>query len=136
MAITRREVAIRVEDKLGALASGDLSLGYAPSSGTKPEGDYTFAIDGGLRAVGAVDHSTNKPEIRAIEIGMVDTLIDAVGREMLEKIENEYLTKVDLKVGPHSESFSDISKNIREKLGGAGSSTPGGRVVMRNLTHD
>ena len=134
-ALSRREVAIRVHEKLGALAQGDVNLNYAAQIG-KGEGDYTFAIDGGLRQIGAIDEVTNLPEIRAIDVSSVDLLIDAVEKEMVERIENEYITKVDLRVGPHSESFSQIGKALREKQGSGGASTPGGRVVMRKLTHD
>ena len=134
-ALSRRDVAIRVHEKLGALATSDLTLSYAPD-GSKNEGDYSFAIDGGLRQIGAIDPVTQQPEIRAVDISNVDLLIDAVEREMLERVSNEYITKVDLRVGPHSESFSQVGKAIREKIGEGGGSTPGNRIVMRKLHRD
>lgn len=130
--LTRSEIASRVNTKLARLAS-DRSLTTTPS-GSLTEGDYTYAIDAGLRAVGSINVETDLPDVRYLEANEVDTAIDAVEREMLEQLHRDYATEVDISVGPRRESLSQIAKAIQGQLGDGGT-TPGGRVVMRKLTH-
>ena len=131
VAITRRQLAMRVHEKLGGLTSSDVTLTYAPAT-DKPEGDYTSAIDTALREIGAIHPVTRLAEIRAVDIFDVDLLLDSTEREMLERIENEYITKVDLTVGPHRESFSQIASALRARIGEEAI----GKIEVRRLTHD
>ena len=131
LAITRRQLAMRVHEKLGGLTSSDVTLSYAASA-NKPEGDYTSAIDVALREIGAIHPATQLPDIRAADIFDVDLLLDSTEREMLERIENEYITKVDLSVGPHRESFSQVASALRARIG----EESVGKIESRRLTHE
>lgn len=128
---SRSEIAERVHSKLGRLASErELSTAL---DGSKTEGDYTYAVDSGLRQVGAVNPETDLPDVRYLDANLIDTTMDMIEREMLDRLENDYITKVDLKVGPHSENFSQIAKSIRERAGKGESKS--GQVIVRRLTH-
>jgi len=129
--MTRYQVGSWVHDKLGRLAT-DRSLSFV-ADGVKSEGSYTFAIDSGLRQVGATNPYTGKPDIRYVDIGDVDTVVDVARREVLEMLRADYAVEVDIAEGPHRESLSQIGKSIDTMIEEGGSS--GGRVVMRRLTH-
>lgn len=129
---TRSELATRVDAKLARLAS-DRSLSTAPS-GSNTEGDYTYAVDAGLRQVGAINPDTDLPDVRWLDAALVDTVLDAVYREMLEQLHSDYLAEVDISLGPRRESLSQKARGIAELLEDSGS-TPGGRVVQRRITH-
>ncbi len=133
LAITRRQVAERIADKLGSLAS-DASLSTTPS-GDKPEGDYTPAIDEALRVLGAVDTQTGKPDIRYIESEDVKPLLDLVNGGMLERLYNEYATQVDVAAGPIRESLSQRRQAIAEMMSGSAGGGLG-PVVTRKLTRE
>ena len=132
VAITRRQIAIRTQEKLGGLASSDVTLSYVAEA-NKPEGDYTYAIDAALRELGAIHPVTQVPDIRVLDRASVVEVIDITGLRMIERIENEYITKVDLSVGPHRESFSQVAQAIRAKVD---AEAPAERIVERRLTHD
>lgn len=130
--ITRANIATRVHAKLTALATG-ASLSTTPS-GTLTEGDYTYAIDAGLRTVGAINPETDLPDIRYLDTALIDTVLDEVEREILERLQRYYATAVDTQVGSRRESLSQISKTLADLAGGKGGST--GKVVIRKLTHE
>lgn len=130
--ITRQEIALRVHAKLSTLAS-DNSLSYSPDD-ELTEGDYTYAVDAGMRSAGAVNPETGEVDVRYIDEDMVQTVLDLAEREMLEYLRNVYATVVDVQVGPRRESYSQVSKALGE-MTGKDSSAPGG-VIMRNLDHE
>lgn len=128
---TRAALAARVHAKLGRLAT-ERSLSMTPS-GTNTEGDYTFAVDAGLRSVGAINPDTDEPDVRWLEAGNLDTALEAIEMEMLERLQRDFAVETDITLGPRSESRSQIAGAL-EKL----TSTSGGgskRPVMRKLRH-
>ena len=127
----RFEVAEIVHAKLARLAT-DRSL-TSVVDGSKSEGNYTYAIDAGLRQIGSINPFNDLPDIRYLDSPEIDLLLDAVEREMLEQLHRDYSTEVDISVGPRRESLSQIAKSIEGQLNA--DSTPGGRVVARKLTH-
>lgn len=131
--ITRADIASRADDKLGRLAS-ERSLSTV-SSGSLSEGDYTFAVDAALRAVGAVDAETDAVDIRWLEGGQVLTAIDVAVQEMLEQLRLDYASEVDVRLGPRQENFSQKAATIGAILGSGGASQGSGRVIMRTLHH-
>lgn len=112
--ISRTTIAAQVHARLGTLAT-DASLSTTPA-GALTEGSYTYAIDAGLRQVGAVDPETALPDIRFLGTGTVDDLLVAVEREMLQRLHRYYATRVDISVGQRSESLSQVSKAIAALL--------------------
>jgi cold shock CspA family protein len=132
--ITRAAVVARVVAKLARLAS-DRSLS-STASGSLTEGDYTYAMDAGLRSVGAINPETGSPDVRYLGPDDVNALIDAVEREMLEQLRRDYAVEVDFTLGPRRESLSQISKAIGELAGGQGGGSEGRRPVVKRLIHD
>jgi hypothetical protein len=130
--ITRANLAAQVHSKLARLATGR-SLSTA-GGGSLTEGDYTYAIDAGLRAVGAIDPETDLPDVRWLETNLVDTALDATQLEMLERFERDYATEVDVQLGPRRENRSQIHKAIQGLTSGAGKQGgAGGRIVVRKM---
>lgn len=134
--ITRANVASRVHAKLARLAT-ERGLSTA-ASGNLTEGSYTYAIDAGLRAVGAINPETDNPDVRYLTEAMVDTLMDAVELEMLERLQRDYAVEVDISVGPRRESFGQVADHLGSILGKAGQAGGGGggKVTVRSLTHE
>jgi len=130
--LTRAEIAARVHAKLARLAT-DRSLSTT-ASGTLTEGSYTYAIDAGLRSVGAINPETSLPDTRYLDGESVQTALDFVEREILEQLQRDYAVEVDTRVGQRSESLSQIGKAVGEMA--AGGSKGGGRIVMRKLRHE
>jgi hypothetical protein len=108
--ISRSEIASRVHTKLGLLAS-DLSYSTA-LAGSLTEGHYTYAIDSGLRQIGAVDVDTDTPDVRCVAAGAIEVLLNAVEYAMLERLQRDYATMVDIDVGPRKEKLSQIAAAI------------------------
>lgn len=133
VAISRSSVAAIVHDRLGALAT-DKSLSTA-ASGSLTEGDYTYAIDSALRRLGAIEPEGAVPDVRYLDISEVEDLIGLVITVMLEQLQIEYSSEVDISVGPRRESLSQISKAIGGLLGGSGGGAMG-TVVERGLKHE
>lgn len=127
---TRANLAARADDKLARLAS-DRSLSTA-ASGALTEGDYTYAVDAALRAVGATNPETGLPDVRYLEPGDVLTALDTVVREMLERLRFDYATETDVSLGPRRESLSQKARAIGEMLT-SGDGKGSGRVIMRPL---
>lgn len=133
--LTRLEMAARIHDKLGRLAT-DRSLNTTPA-GALTEGSYTYAVDAGLRSVGAIDPETGLPDVRWLDEQTVQTALDYIERQMLEKLRTDYAVEVDTSEGPYSQSLSQKREAIEGMLGGAaGGGSSVGVVVMRELTHD
>lgn len=128
--MTRANIAARVAEKLGSLAV-DRALSTAPS-GSKTEGDYTYAIDAALRNIGAINVETGVPDIRYLTEETLQLTIDEVEREMIEMLQRDYALEVDITVGQRRENLSQIGQALRNMAGG---SAKGGKVVMRKMTY-
>ena len=118
---TRAALAQRVLTRLGGLAT-DQSLSLAPS-GTQTEGDFTGAVDTGLRTIGAIDPETDAIDIRYLSIEMVDTAITALEREMLQQLYRTFSLQTDISVGPRHESLSQVAKAIERLLASTASTS-------------
>lgn len=129
--ITRAQIAAQVHSRLGQLAT-DYSLSTTPD-GSLTEGDYTYAIDNGLRGIGALSPETGQVDIRYVNDDDVLTLIDVVEGEMLKVVQRSAVTETDVRLGPRQESRSQKSKMIGELV--SGKSGGASRVVMRPLQH-
>lgn len=133
---SRSELATTVARKLSGLASdAELSL---LASGAQTEGDYTDAIDAGLRAVGAIDEETDLVDVRALTAANLDICLDAIEREMLKRLQRHYAVMPDLRVGERDEKLSQIGAALARLVGsGSGSGGGGGgKVVIRNLRRE
>ncbi len=136
--VTRAQLAQRVHNKLGRLAS---ERQYYPTpTGILTEGSYTYAVDAALLSFGALNPETGNPDIRYLDANQVQTVLNMVRSEMLETLQADYAVEVDNSVGPYRQSLSQKSKNIGDMLGGGGSSGgsggSGGAIIQRNLDHD
>lgn len=131
VAIARAQIAAQVAARLGTLAT-EYSLSTTPA-GALTEGDYTYAVDTGLRAMGAISPETGEVDIRYLDAGGVATVIDLVETEMLKRVQRSALTEVDVSLGPRRESLSQKAKMISEAMTGSGKG--GGRVVVCALRH-
>lgn len=131
--LTRAEVATRVHAKLGRLAS-QRSLSTA-ASGSLTEGDYTYAIDNALRAVGAINGWTGVPDPRWTDEDSIQDVLDLTERAMLERLSHDYAVEVDISAGPQSRKLSQIAASIDKKVGGGEGEGGGGRVIQRRLTY-
>lgn len=135
LAITRAEIAARVHDGLGRLAT---ERGYSTTpSGNLTEGSYTYAIDSALRTIGAIDDETGLPDVRLLDAASAQAAISHTRREMLEKLQREYAAEVDTSVGQYSQSLSQKAAAIAEMLNGnaqsgASSLQP---IAMRKITY-
>lgn len=134
--ITRANAAARVDEKLAGLATAQ-SLSTA-ASGSKTEGDYTYAVDAGLRNVNAINPETGFPDVRYLGPDDVNPLLLEIRKEVLEQLQSTYLLQVDTQIGPRRESLSQIAKQIGDIAGtsgsGSGKSSGGtARVEQRPL---
>lgn len=135
--LTRAEIASQIAAKLGRLAT-DRSLSTS-ESGSLTEGDYTYAIDAGLRQVGAINPETDEPDIRYTDASLLDTIIDTAEREMLERLQRDYAVEVDVQLGPRRENFSQTQKALAQLTGTGGGTSGGGgggRIIQRRLRHE
>lgn len=133
--LTRAELAERVHRKLDSLAS-DATLSTT-AVGTQTEGSYTDAVDAGLRAVGAIDVETDLPDVRYLDTALLDSCLDAIEREMLERLTRHYAVLTDIKVGDRDEKLSQIGKSIGALAGsGKAGGSSGGKIVIRQLRRE
>ena len=134
--ITRAQIATAVHAKLGRLAT-ERSLSTTPS-GTLTEGSYTYAIDAGLRTIGAIDEEVGLPSVRFVESEQVQMLIGEVRREMLEFLQTEYAVEVDTSTGPYSQQLSQKAALIGDIIGSGkgGGGTSGGAIIQKRISHD
>ncbi len=128
--MTRAAMAARVAAKLARLAS-QRNLSTAVS-GSLTEGDYTYAVDAGLRAVGAVNPETGEPDVRYVEVDQVNAALDAIEREMLERLRRDYAVEVDIALGPRREALSQVGRALGEMVSARGEQR---RVGMGRLIH-
>lgn len=132
VAKTRQELAQAVHAKLGRLAT-DRSYSTTPA-GSSTEGSYTAAVETGLRTVGALDDETGLPDVRYLEVGMIDACLDAIEDEMIERLQRDFALEVDITVGPRSEKLSQVAAALG-KMGNSGGGSGSGRVVIKKLSH-
>ena len=127
--MTRANMAARVDEKLGRLAD-DRSLSTT-LSGAKTEGDYTYAVDAGLRSVGAINPETGSPDVRYVTEVSLQTALDWIEKEILEQLQRDYAVEVDVQVGQRRENLSQIGKAIGDMAGN--DAKGGGKIVMRKM---
>jgi len=127
--MTRMAIATRIHAKLGRLATGR-SLSTT-AAGELTEGSYTYAIDAGLRAVGAINPETGLPDARYLEPESLQTVLDTIEKQMIEQLQLDYAVETDIRVGQRQESRSQIAKALGEMNSGQGSG--GGPVVVRKI---
>jgi hypothetical protein len=127
---TRAELAAITARQLAALAS-DASFATT-ASGAQTEGNYTDAVDAGLRSVGAIDPESDTPDIRGLSGALLDSCLQAIERAMLSKLQRYYLLLVDTKDGPTEQKLSQIAASLKS-LAGSGSGGKAGAVVVREL---
>lgn len=124
--ITRAEISVRVASKLGTLASDQ---GYTTTaSGALTEGSYTHAIDAALRNVGAIDDDTGQIDIRYLDEWTTQSAINYTENEILLQLQSVFSSLVDVSIGPYSESYSQLKKNVDEMLANAKKLPP---VILR-----
>lgn len=129
--MTRSAMAARVHAKIGRLAT---ERSYSvTASGALTEGSYTYAVDAGLRSVGAINPETGLPDARYLDEENIQTALDSIESEIIEQLQRDYSVEVDVRVGQRQESLSQISKILSETS--SGGSKSGGRIVTRKLTH-
>ncbi len=131
--MTRAAIADRIAAKLGRLAT-ERSLSTT-TSGALTEGSYTYSIDAGLRAVGAINPETGLPDARYLEPGSLQTALDTIEKQMIEQLQRDYAVETDIRVGQRSESRSQIAKILGEMNSGS-SGGGSGPVVMRKIRHE
>ncbi|HEX9441330.1 MAG TPA: hypothetical protein VF909_16715, partial [Roseiflexaceae bacterium] len=127
---TRAELAAITARQLAALAS---DAGYSTTaSGAQTEGNYTDAVDAGLRSVGAIDPESDTPDIRGLTQALLDSCLQAIERAMLERLQRYYALMVDTEAGPIKEKLSQIAAGLKS-LTSSGQGGKAGAVVVRNL---
>lgn len=135
--VTRATLASRVHAKLARLATNrELS---PVAAGTLTEGDYTYAVESGLRAAGAINPETGEIDIRYLDESTYQTALDLVEREMLEFLQRDYAVEVDVQIGPRREQLSQVARGIEAVLGVARDKGVGGgsgQVVTRKLRRE
>jgi len=137
---TRAELAAWVHDLLGNLASDSTDgPGYSTAaSGSDTEGDYTEAVDYGLRQVGAVDER-GEPDVRCLDEDNLDICIDEIQKYMLHKLHRYYALKAtDFTLEGRTERYNQRVKAIENLLGiavGGRPSASGRGVQTRKLIH-
>ncbi len=129
--MTRTGIAARLHAKLGRLAT-ERSLSTA-ASGALTEGSYTYAIDAGLRAVGALNPETGLPDVRYLEPDSLQTVLDTIEKQMIKQLQMDYAVETDIRVGQRQESRSQIAKLLGEMGSGQSGSGP---VVVRKIKHE
>lgn len=132
---TRLELAQEVAGRLGVLATNASMVTDATDTDT--EGDYTSAIDEGLRAVAAVDPA-GRVDVRYLDEGLVIACLDAIELAMLKRLQRYWMTKTDYAIGPRQEHQNQISQALLALTGSAVGGRPasaGRAVKSRSLYH-
>jgi hypothetical protein len=133
---TRQELARKTASRLGALAE---TAGFSPgATQLSAEGDYTDAIDEGLRAIGALDPA-GRPDVRYVEADSLSALLGAIELAMLNKLQRYWITKTTYQLGPRTEYMNQIQAALLALTGGAVGGRPasaGRGVQTRTLHHE
>lgn len=134
--LNRAQLAARVHARLDRLAT---DRGYVTTpGGALTEGDYTYAVDAGLRASGALDPETDQPDVRYLDGEKLNAALEAIELEMLERMARAYALEVDTQAGSRRSAYSQISRAVAQ-LAGESNDRAGtrvkGHVVARTLRH-
>lgn len=129
LAITRAGLASLVAARLATLGT-DAALSRTPDA-DGPEGDYTAAIDQALRALGALSR-WGDPDVTQLAPAQVDDAADIARTEMLQILRAIYAKETDVKLGPRSESRSQIAGSIDRMLSGSAANR---RIQYGRLLH-
>lgn len=132
---TRAELAAIVSARLGALAT-NASMSTS-SSGDNTEGDYTQAVNEGLRAVEAVDPA-GREDVRYLLAEVVDSCLGQIEFSMLKKLQRYWATRTDYTIGPRTENINQINNALLALTGSAVGGRPanaGRSVKQRKLIH-
>ena len=134
--LTRQAIAQAAERKLGRVGT---ELNYESAGlGSQAEGEYTDAIDEGLRSLGAINPETGLPDVRYLDEQNAKAIIDSTVQAMLEKAAIDFGVEVDITLGPHSERLSQ-KREALEKLAGLAGGSGGGagnrQIIARPLHH-
>ena len=132
---TRCQLAELVKDRLGVLAT-DAGMNDMPD-GENTEGDFTAAVDEGLRAVGACDPA-GRPDVRYLDAGDLNACLGHVELAMLHKLHRYWVTKTDYSIGPRTEHLNQVQQSLMALTGAAVGGRPasaGRGVQVRRLIH-
>lgn len=129
---SRLELAADVAAKLGVLATG-ASLSTTPS-GANTEGDYTGAVDYGLRMVGAVD-GAGRPDTRYLDADNVIVCLNQIEIAMLTQLQRYWMTKTNYTIGPRTEYLNQVSQALLQLTSNMTDLTAGRTVRMSKLRH-
>lgn len=134
---TRLELATACAGLLGDLATSDAGYITTPN-GEFTEGDYTSAVDYGLRQVGAIDLAGDT-DPAMLDADSVDACIDEIQRHMLHKLHRYYTRHAtDFTLEGRTEHYNQRVKGIENLLGiavGGRPSASGRAPKMGNLRH-
>lgn len=131
---TRAALATMVHDRLGVLAT-DASM-TTLASGAATEGDYTDAVDTGLRKVEAVD-AAGRVDVRYLTSDNLDACLGEIELAMLHRLHRYWSTKTGYTIGPRTEQLQQVSAGIERLIGIAdgGRAGSGRTVKQRRLYH-
>lgn len=130
--ITRRRMAILLEERLGQLAAEACWSRQANSAG--PDGDYSTAIDEALRALGACD-TLGEPDIVRLQPEQINDALEAAQRNLLQRLRADYALSTDVSLGPRRESRSQIAGLIDGMIGGGGGGGGDRRVAQAGMNY-
>jgi len=133
--ITRAEIASQVAERLGVLAT-NASMSTTPN-GAATEGDYTSAVDVGLRKVGAIDPA-GRPDVRYIDPDSIDAVLGETELAMLHKLHRYWSTQTDYSLGPRTEHISQVNAAIERLIGiavGGRDASAARAIKTRKLIH-
>ena len=132
---TRLELATEVSERLGILATqASFSTDGIEANS---EGDYTGAVDEGLRAVGAVDPA-GRVDVRYLDDGLIVACLDQIELAMLKRLQRYWMTRTDYAIGPRTEHINQISNALLALTGsavGGRPATAGRSIKTRKLIH-
>jgi len=124
-----------VAERLGVLATNASMT--TTLSGANTEGDYTAAVDEGLRGVGAFDPA-GRVDVRYLDEGNLTGCLDEIELAMLKKLQRYWVTRTDYAIGPRQEHMNQISAALLALTGAAVGGRPsssGRSVKQRALIH-
>lgn len=128
---TRAELAQLAANMLGILAT-DASY-KLDASDLGSEGHYTDAIDSALREYDAIGPD-GVPDVRCIDVDMLDAVIDSIRTQMLHKLHAYYAHAIDFTLEGRTEHLTQRTAAIEKLLGLAvgGRSAATGRAPQQS----
>lgn len=127
--ITRATLTSMISAQLRSLASDAGLLTIASDAG--PNGDYSAALDEGLRVVGAVNR-WGDPDVTALDAAQINAVVEAAKGSMIQALRADYALQTDVRLGPRQESRSQIAGSLDKMLSGGGASN---RPTVARLRH-